>query len=135
MGENVDLKYRHVVWPSVFAIALVAISVLTLDEYKYPPMMVALLSAVIVSPLLGTLTRSGNLKEHAIGVAIVCIPMTIVWAIGANYFNIAMPFLVWIWQCASWSKKKHPPFRYGIWHGFGIAACIVPGAMLVASLL
>ena len=131
MGERPDLKFRHVVWPAVFSISLVAGSVLLLDEYKYPPMIVALLASVPFGPLLAKLTNSGDTKEHAIGIAVVCIPLAGLWIFGPNYFNIAFPFLVWIWQCASWSKKDHPPFRYGIWHAFGIASCLVPGAMLV----
>ena len=98
-------------------------------------MSIALIAAVFSAPLLANVTNAGDMKEHAFGVAVVCIPMSIAWLIGPNYFNIAIPFLIWIWQCASWSKKNHPPFRYGIWHGFGIASCILPGAMLVANLV
>lgn len=133
MEEKPDMKFRHVGWPAVFAISLVAGCVFLLDENKFPPMIIALILSVPLAPILGKLTNSGDLKEHAIGVAVVCIPMSVFWIIGPNYFNIAFPFLVWIWQCASWSKQNHPPFRYGIWHGFGIASCILPGAMLVAA--
>ena len=133
MEEKPDMKFRHVGWPAVFAISLVAGCVFLLDENKFPPMIIALILSVPLAPILGKLTNSGDLKEHAIGVAVVCIPMSVFWIIGPNYFNIAFPFLVWIWQCASWSKQHHPPFRYGIWHGFGIASCILPGAMLVAT--
>lgn len=133
MEEKPDMKFRHVGWPAVFAISLVAVCVFLLDENKFPPMIIALILSVPLAPILGKLTNSGDLKEHAIGVAVVCIPMSVFWIIGPNYFNIAFPFLVWIWQCASWSKQNHPPFRYGIWHGFGIASCILPGAMLVAA--
>ena len=133
MEEKPDMKFRHVGWPAVFAISLVAGCVFLLDENKFPPMIIALILSVPLAPILGKLTNSGDLKEHAIGVAVVCIPMSVFWIIGPNYFNIAFPFLVWIWQCASWSKQNHPPFRYGIWHGFGIASCILPGAMLVAT--
>jgi len=134
MEERMDIKLRHVAWPSVFAVCLVSASVLLLDENKFPPMIIALLAAVPFAPLLGKLTDSGDLKEHAIGIAVVCIPMAGFWILGPNYFNIAIPFLIWIWQCASWSKQNHPPFRYGIWHGFGIASCILPSAMLIAAL-
>ena len=133
MEEKQDMKFRHVGWPAVFAISLVAGCVFLLDENKFPPMIITLILSVPLAPILGKLTNSGDLKEHAIGVAVVCIPMSVFWIIGPNYFNIAFPFLVWIWQCASWSKQNHPPFRYGIWHGFGIASCILPGAMLVAA--
>ena len=133
MEEKPDMKFRHVGWPAVFAISLVAGCVFLLDENKFPPMIIALILSVPLAPILGKLTNSGDLKEHAIGVAVVCIPMSVFWIIGPNYFNIAFPFLVWIWQCASWSKQNHPPVRYGIWHGFGIASCILPGAMLVAT--
>ena len=133
MEEKPDMKFRHVGWPAVFAISLVAGCVFLLDENKFPPMIIALILSVPLAPILGKLTNSGDLKEHAIGVAVVCIPMSVFWIIGPNYFNIAFPFLVWIWKCASWSKQNHPPFRYGIWHGFGIASCILPGAMLVAA--
>jgi hypothetical protein len=135
MGEKPDMKLRHVVWPSLFAIGLVLTSVIFLDENKFPIMIIALIAAILFAPLLAKVTNAGDKKEHAFGVAVVCIPMSVAWIIGPNYFNIAIPFLIWIWQCASWSKKNHPPFRYGIWHGFGIASCILPGAMLVANLV
>ena len=134
MEERPDLKFRHVGWPAVFAIALMAASVFLLDENKFPPPMVTLILSLAFAPLLAKITISGDFKEHAFGIGVVCIPMAGFWAFGPNYFNIAFPFLVWIWQCASWSKKDHPPFRYGIWHGFGIASCILPAVMLVASI-
>ena len=134
MEERPDLKFRHVGWPAVFAIALMAASVFLLDENKFPPPMVTLILSLAFAPLLAKITNSGDFKEHAFGIGVVCIPMAGFWAFGPNYFNIAFPFLVWIWQCASWSKKDHPPFRYGIWHGFGIASCILPAVMLVASI-
>ena len=63
MEEKPDLKFRHVVWPAVFAIALVAGSVLVLDENKFPPMMIALVAAVPFAPLLSKLTNSGDSKN------------------------------------------------------------------------
>tara|TARA_Y100000994_G_scaffold185785_1_gene154549 strand:- start:1354 stop:1764 length:411 start_codon:yes stop_codon:yes gene_type:complete len=134
MGNDVDLKFRHVLWPTIFGISVVSLCAYTLEMHNLPPMVLALLLMVVISPALGVLTRSGDLREHAIGVTVVCIPMAALWALGGNYFNIAIPFLIWVWQCASWSKKKLPPFRYGIWHGFGIAFSIVPGAILFDSL-
>ena len=128
------MKFRHVFWPALLAILLVGASVLILNENKFPPPMIALVAAVAFAPLLAKITNAGDIKEHLIGVAVICIPMAGFWAFGPNYFNIAFPFLVWIWQCASWSKENHPPFRYGIWHGFGIASCILPGAMLIATI-
>tara|TARA_B100000925_G_scaffold212644_2_gene162295 strand:+ start:2289 stop:2753 length:465 start_codon:yes stop_codon:yes gene_type:complete len=133
MQERADMKFRHVIYPAIFAILLVSALVILLDEEKLPIMIIALLASVLFAPLLAKITRAGDMKEHAIGIAVVCIPMAAFWAIGPNYFNIALPFLVWIWQCASWSKQDHPPFRYGIWHGFGIASAILPGAMLIAN--
>ena len=135
MEDKVDLKFRHVLWPSIFAIILVSVSAYFGDKHKMPPMIIALLSSILFAPILSILTRAGDPREHALGVAVVCIPMAGLWALGSNYFNIAIPFLVWVWQCASWSKTDHPPFRYGIWHGFGIAFSIIPGAMLYAGLL
>ena len=142
MGNDVDLKFRHVLWPTIFGTVVVSLSAHTLENTEIldilppmiTPMVISLLVTTLLSPLLGMITRSGNLREHAIGVAVVCIPMAALWALGGNYFNIAIPFLIWVWQCASWSKKKLPPFRYGIWHGFGIAFSIVPGAILFDSL-
>ena len=97
MEEKPDMKLRHVVWPSLFAIGLVLASVIFLDENKYPPPIIALISAVFAAPLLANITNAGDINEHAFGVAVVCIPMSLSWIIGANYFNIAIPFLVWIW--------------------------------------
>ncbi len=134
MEGETDLKFRHVIWPTLFAITMVSISVYTYSTHRFPPMIIALLLAVLLAPVLSLLTRAGNLREHAIGIAVVCIPMAGLWSIAESYFNIAIPFLVWVWQCASWSKTDHPPFRYGIWHGFGIAFGIIPGAMLYSGL-
>ena len=130
MGEIEDLKFRHVVWPTAFAIILVQISAYTYEVHRFPPMMLALILAIVTSPLLCKLTNSGVVKEHAIGLAMVCFPMAILWAIGESYFNIAIPFMVWVWQSASWSKRDQPPIKYGVWHGFGIAFGIIPGAMI-----
>lgn len=135
MGDKTDLKYRHVVWPTVYSISLISICVLLIDENKYPPMIISLVAATIFAPLLAIVTKSGEIKEHIIGVALVCIPMAGLWFFGPNYFNIAIPFLIWVWQCASWSKRDHPPIRYGVWHGFGIASTILPGAILIGTLL
>jgi len=98
-------------------------------------MIISLVAATILAPLLAIVTKSGEIKEHMIGVALVCIPMAGLWFFGPNYFNIAIPFIIWVWQCASWSKREHPPIRYGVWHGFGIASTILPGAILIGALL
>ena len=136
MGDTVDLKFRHVVWPSVFSFVLIASTVIIVDERMPPgPMSIALLASLLTAPLLCVLTNSGDIKEHAIGVGVVCVSMAIFWALGPNYFNMAAPFFVWVWQCATWPKKSHPPFRYGIWHGFGISACLLPYAVLVEKLI
>ncbi len=132
--KRIDLKFRHVLLPSVLAILLVSICAYTLEYHRFPPMILALLLATIFAPVLAILTKAGTIWEHAIGVGVVCLPMAGIWALGSNYFNVAIPLLVWIWQSASWSKSEHPPFRYGIWHGFGITFSIVPGAMLYSGL-
>tara|TARA_B100000767_G_scaffold180554_1_gene168530 strand:+ start:312 stop:791 length:480 start_codon:yes stop_codon:yes gene_type:complete len=131
---RIDLKFRHVFLPSVIAIILVSMCAFTLEYHRFPPMILALILATFCAPVLALLTKAGTIWEHAIGVGIVCLPMAGIWALGSNYFNVAIPLLVWVWQSASWSKSDHPPFRYGIWHGFGIAFSIVPGAMLYAGL-
>tara|TARA_B100000941_G_scaffold1960_1_gene1255 strand:- start:18466 stop:18876 length:411 start_codon:yes stop_codon:yes gene_type:complete len=136
MGDIKDLKFRHVAWPSVFSFILIFSTVLLVDENKAPgPMSIALLASLLTAPLLCVITKSGDKKEHAIGVGVISVPMAIFWSLGPNYFNMAAPFFVWIWQCATWPKKSHPPFRYGIWHGFGIAACLLPYAVIVNKLI
>jgi len=130
MGDNSDLKFRHVVWPTVFGVALISLCAASLSIHRFPPMILCLIIAVFTAPLLCKITNSGEIKDHAVGVALVCIPMAIVWSLGSNYFNIAIPFMVWVWQSASWSKTNQPPIKYGVWHGFGIAFSIIPGAML-----
>ena len=92
MEERPDLKFRHVGWPAVFAIALMAASVFLLDENKFPPPMVTLILSLPFAPLLAKITNSGDFKEHAFGIGVVCIPMAGFWAFGPNYFNIAFPF-------------------------------------------
>ena len=134
MEDKVDLKFRHVIWPTVYAITMVFASASTYHIHRIPPMIIALLLAILLAPILNLITKSGSTREHAIGISVVCIPMAGLWALAESYFNIAVPFMVWVWQCASWSKSDHPPFRYGIWHGFGIAFAIIPGSIIYAGL-
>jgi len=134
MGDKTDLKFRHVLWPTLFAVVLISSCAATLEIHRFPPMILCLVVAVLFAPLLAKLTNAGEMKEHAIGVALVCIPMAVVWSLGSNYFNIAIPFMAWVWQSASWSKSNQPPIKYGVWHGFGIAFAIIPGAMLYEAL-
>ena len=79
MEERPDLKFRHVGWPAVFAIALMAASVFLLDENKFPPPMVTLILSLPFAPLLAKITNSGDFKEHAFGIGVVCIPMAGFW--------------------------------------------------------
>ena len=134
MGDVLDLKFRHVIWPTMFGIVLISACAASLEYHRFPPMILCLVIANLFSPILCKLTRSGDIKEHAIGVSLVCIPMAIFWSIGSSYWNIAIPFMVWVWQSASWSKSNQPPIKYGVWHGFGIAFSIIPGAMLFENL-
>lgn len=133
MEERADLKFRHVIWPTIFGMVLVGACAHYLIRYA-PPMSLALILAVLTAPLLAYLTRSGKWNEHMIGVGIVCVPMALFWLLGENYCNIAIPFLFWVWMSSTWAKFDLPPFRYGIWHGFGIAFAIIPGAMVYASM-
>ncbi|MEL0100990.1 MAG: hypothetical protein VW862_04760 [Euryarchaeota archaeon] len=130
MGDTSDLKFRHVLWPTVFGVVLISLSAASLPVHRFPPMILCLIISVFTAPLLCKITNAGEIKDHAVGVGLVCIPMAIVWSLGSNYFNIAIPFMVWVWQSASWSKTNQPPIKYGVWHGFGIAFSIIPGAML-----
>ena len=57
MGDKPDMKLRHVVWPSLFAIGLVFVSVIALDENKFPPMIIALIAAVLTAPTTFTTFR------------------------------------------------------------------------------
>ena len=133
MGDVLDLKFRHVIWPTMFGIVLISACAASLEYHRFPPMILCLVIANLFSPVLCKLTRSGDIKEHAIGVALVCIPMLIFWSIGSSYWNIAIPFMVWFGNLLhGLSQISHRCI--GVWHGFGIAFSIIPGAMLFENL-
>ena len=133
MEDQPDLKFRHVTYPSGFGIVLVMICGALLAQIA-PPMLLSMVIAVLVSPLIGKITKIKIGWDYSLGVAIACIPNGILWLAGPSFFNTVIPFFLWAWLSISWSKLKLPPFRYGLWHGYGLAFSILPGAMLYAKL-
>jgi len=133
MEDKTDLKFRHVLYPAGFGIVLVIICGGFLAEFA-PPMLLSMVIAVLVSPLIGKLTKTKIGWDYSFGVAAACIPNGLLWLGGPSFFNTILPFFLWTWFSISWSKLNLPPFRYGLWHGYALAFSILPGAMLYSKL-
>lgn len=130
--EIVDLKFRHVLVPSIFGLVLGAGA----DAFLNTPfvMQYALGGAILLSPLIALLTKTKIGWEHSLGVAIVCGFEAALWLLGFNYFNTLAVFIIWVWMCASWWKLSLPPFRYGFWHGFTISFTALIGGIIAYNL-
>ena len=129
--EFTDLKFRHVLVPSIFGMVLGASANLLFDTFV---MQAGLLSAVLFSPLIAFLTKTKIGWEHSLGLAVVSVVTSVIWLLGFNYFNTLAIFFAWVWMCSSWWKYDLPPFRYGFWHGFGIAFSTFIGGILSYNL-
>ena len=130
--EIKDLKFRHVLVPSIFGLILGASANLLFDTFV---MQAGLMLAVLCSPIIAFLTRTKIGWEHSLGIGIVSTTMSVIWLLGFNYFNTLATFFAWVWMCSSWWKYDLPPFRYGFWHGFGIAFSTFIGGILSYNLL
>ncbi|MDP6870209.1 MAG: hypothetical protein QGI21_05500 [Candidatus Poseidoniaceae archaeon] len=130
MGEEVhDPQFRHVLIPCIAGIILVMVSA-SLFREEYPPMVVSMVLGIFVSPILAMITKPGTIWEYSLGVTVVCLPVGGLWMLGSSYWNVALTFILWAWASAKWQSTTNPPFKVGIWHGFGMSFSIVPGAIL-----
>jgi len=126
--EIVDLKFRHVLVPSIFGLIL-GVGADSLLNTVFV-MQYALGGAILFSPLIALLTKTKVGWEHSLGVAVVCGFEAALWLLGFNYFNTLAVFIMWVWMCASWWKLPLPPFRYGFWHGFTLSFTTFVGGIL-----
>ena len=127
-----DLKFRHVLVPSIFGLVLGAGADLLFNTVFV--MQLALGGAILCSPLIALFTKIKIGWEHSLGVAVVCGFEAALWLLGFNYFNTLAVFIIWVWMCASWWKLPLPPFRYGFWHGFTLSFTTFVGGILAYSL-
>jgi len=130
--EIVDLKFRHVLVPSIFGLILGAGADIFLETAFV--MQFALGGAILCSPLIALLTKTKVGWEHSLGLAVVCGFEAALWVLGFNYFNTLAVFIIWVWMCASWWKLPLPPFRYGFWHGFTLSFTTFVGGILAYNL-
>jgi hypothetical protein len=133
MEGETDFKFRHVLVPGMGGLVLGVLA--TLINFGPHPMQVALLLAILSSPAIAHLTKTPIGWEHSFGLAIICLFEAALWFTGINYFNTIMVLVVWLWMCASWWRLELPPFRIGVWHGFGLSFTTLAGGLLAFGLL
>jgi hypothetical protein len=133
MEGETDFKFRHVLVPGMGGLVLGVLA--TLINFGPHPMQVALLLAILSSPAIAHLTKTPIGWEHSLGLAIICLFEAALWFTGINYFNTIMVLVVWLWMCASWWRLELPPFRIGVWHGFGLSFTTLAGGLLAFGLL
>ncbi len=133
MEGETDFKFHHVLVPGILGFALGVLA--TLIDIGPNPMQVALLLAILLSPAIAHLTKTPIGWEHSLGLAIICLIEAGLWFGGISYFNTVMVLIVWLWMCSSWWRLELPPFRIGVWHGFGLSFTTLAGGLLAFGLL
>ena len=133
MEGETDFKFRHALVPGILGFTLGMLA--TVVNIGPNPMQVALLLAILLSPAIAHLTKTPLGWEHSLGVAIICLLEAALWFAGISYFNTVLILIVWLWMCASWWRLELPPFRIGVWHGFGLSFSTLAGGLLAFGLL
>ncbi|MCS5526193.1 MAG: hypothetical protein NZ737_03835 [Candidatus Poseidoniaceae archaeon] len=133
MEGETDFKFRHVSVPGFIGLVLGVLA--TLIDFGPNPMQVALLLAILFSPVIAHLTKTQIGWEHSFGLAIICLFEATLWFAGISYFNTVLVLIVWLWMSSSWWRLELPPFRIGVWHGFGLSFTTLAGGLLAYGLL
>ena len=97
-----------------------------IGEINLPnPVHGAFLVSLVLSPLLYRLLlddEASRWKEYTLGLASLGLLFSVIWLSGwgAMFCGGYGALLVWVWVSTDWGRYNLPPFRYGLWHAFGI---------------
>ena len=97
-----------------------------IGEINLPnPVHGAFLVSLVLSPLLYRILlddEASRWKEYTLGLASLGLLFSVIWLSGwgAMFCGGYGALLVWVWVSTDWGRYNLPPFRYGLWHAFGI---------------
>ena len=108
-------------------------------ELSHPPifglgdfdaLFLSLLLLMLSFSILGIIYRSySRWIDHLFG-AFLSSLIFFVMVIIASICSISLVATLWAMLTTTWSSKSLPPFRHGLWHGFGACTGIVLGSIL-----
>ena len=97
-----------------------------IGEINLPnPVHGAFLVSLVLSPLLYRILlddEASRWREYTLGLASLGLLFSVIWLSGwgAMFCGGYGALLVWVWVSTDWGRYNLPPFRYGLWHAFGI---------------
>ena len=113
----------------------------SIGEINLPnPIHGAFIVSILLSPLLYRVLledESSRWFEYTLGLSALGLVFSIIWLSGwgAMFCGGYGALLVWVWISTDWGRYELPPFRYGLWHTFGINLGALAGSVLAYQLL
>lgn len=147
LTRALDLQtgFRHILAPAFFGAVVGGIwqwKVMPhVGEINLPnPIHGAFLVSLLLSPLLYRILlddEASRWKEYTLGLASLGLLFSIIWLSGwgALFCGGYGALLVWVWVSTDWGRYNLPPFRYGLWHAFGIDLGAFAGSVFVYTQL
>jgi len=127
---DMETGLRHILAPAFFGALVGGLwqwkVMPQIGEINLPnPVHGAFLVSLVLSPLLYRILlddEASRWKEYTLGLASLGLLFSVIWLSGwgAMFCGGYGALLVWVWVSTDWGRYNLPPFRYGLWHAFGI---------------
>tara|TARA_B100001094_G_scaffold216280_1_gene210390 strand:- start:191 stop:685 length:495 start_codon:yes stop_codon:yes gene_type:complete len=127
---DMETGLRHILAPAFFGALVGGLwqwkVMPQIGEINLPnPVHGAFLVSLLLSPLLYRILlddEASRWREYTLGLASLGLLFSVIWLSGwgAMFCGGYGALLVWVWVSTDWGRYNLPPFRYGLWHAFGI---------------
>ena len=127
---DMETGLRHILAPAFFGALVGGLwqwkVMPQIGEINLPnPVHGAFLISLVLSPLLYRILlddEASRWREYTLGLASLGLLFSVIWLSGwgAMFCGGYGALLVWVWVSTDWGRYNLPPFRYGLWHAFGI---------------
>lgn len=96
--------------------------------------------SLLLSPLfyrVAIKNSDGHWWEYSLGLLCLGGAFSVIWLSGwgAMFCGGYGALLLWVWISTDWGRYELPPFRYGIWHAFGLDLGAFAGSIFVYGLV
>ena len=142
---DMETGIKHILAPAFFGALVGALwqwKVMPhIGEINLPnPVHGAFFVSLLLSPLLYRVLldhEASRWKEYTLGLASLGSLLSVIWLSGwgAMFCGGYGALLVWVWVSTDWGRYNLPPFRYGLWHAFGINLGALAGGIFAFSQL
>ena len=136
-----ETGFKHILAPAFLGVVLggiwEAFVMPHVGEINLPnPVHGAFFISILLSPLLYRLLlddEPSRWKEYTLGLSSLGLLFSMIWLSGWGgiFCGGYGALLVWVWISTDWGRHHLPPFRYGLWHAFGIDLGTFAGSVLV----